>query len=1013
VGIQGDPGSGWFPDALVSWLFYPSEIQRNASIGADRNGTVHVAYEDYDPVRRRYISCVAGSTDGGMFWNDAFCAGSGFESFSHPSIAVNFTGGEALVVFEGSAGGIRWLKHFPHESGGILNLTTNPRDHNPSITISRDISANAFLAFERDDGAGGTDLMFMAARDRSVWEAWEMPQTLVGGFDHSVNKMPRVAWGPPNNVYIVYEREAASGNRDVFMMRSETGGTPGSWTFEPGTPVVATADDEFAPDVAAVLGSGTVVVPFVQPKGDYRQINVAYSEDLGNDSTWKVTPVTGEPLNHENPRVAAVPAVGAVRIVYWSFFGVFECIAPVSSLSSWRAPVRVTDGAARLTPEYNTPAIAAYPYEGKWYTGVVWTDTRNGLPNHDIYSSTNSPKLFFPSPDLAPVLIEILPNPPLSNNTIAQVNVTVANQANVSVGAFDLLLFDDIDGDMKPDAGENISLSQSVGIASFSQTNILLAWDASPDGNHTLCAFADPPPPKVNETNENNNVACAPVEVVSMPDYVPVSPLPPAIVKIGLSLPLQLSVRVSNQGDKNASATATVAFYNESSPSVPFAAFTVPPLNKSETSSRFTATWESPATPGTHRVAANVDYHDDIIESNETNDNYTWTIEAAAGPVTSLVIANPNYTSTATFVRSSTPLNLFVTDRSGSGINHTWYRIDNVTWTEYSSSFFLSGDGDRYVEWYSEDNVGNVENISWRVPRVDDTPPATAISIGEPKYLTGGNFVRSSTPLTLSATDGGVGSNSTFYRLWGGTWSPWREYSTSFNLAGRDGAWFVEFLSYDYLGNEEVIQNETLVLDNTPPVTTISPATGQYTPAIEFTLTAADSGCGVNITKYRIEGGSWNVYSGGFTLTEGVHNISYYSNDWLNNTEREMWLVVTVTGQPPGIAINYKPIIAFVFAISLLAAGLWSSKRKPWKGGKERMAVMQAFAIFSLPFVLAEAGTGIISLLTGLLSVPPLLGAGTAIDLAILVAGIVVAYYRIRKTAPRNIDSQEDFQLQC
>jgi hypothetical protein len=47
----------------------------------------------------------------------------------------------------------------------------------------------------------------------------------------------------------------------------------------------------------------------------------------------------------------------------------------------------------------------------------------------------------------------------------------------------------------------------------------------------------------------------------------------------------------------------------------------------------------------------------------------------------------------------------------------------------------------------------------------------TAISIGEPKYLTGGNFVKSSTPLTLSAADGGVGPNSTFYRLWDGSWT--------------------------------------------------------------------------------------------------------------------------------------------------------------------------------------------------------------------------------------------------
>jgi len=64
------------------------------------------------------------------------------------------------------------------------------------------------------------------------------------------------------------------------------------------------------------------------------------------------------------------------------------------------------------------------------------------------------------------------------------------------------------------------------------------------------------------------------------------------------------------------------------------------------------------------------------------------------------------------------------------------------------------------------------------------------------------------------------------------------------------------------------------------------------------------------------------------------------------------------------------------------------------QGGKDRMAVAKALAIASMPFVLAEAGTGVVSLLTGLLSIPPLLGVGTAIDLAVLTAGLAVSLYR-------------------
>jgi len=95
---------------------------------------------------------------------------------------------------------------------------------------------------------------------------------------------------------------------------------------------------------------------------------------------------------------------------------------------------------------------------------------------------------------------------------------------------------------------------------------------------------------------------------------------------------------------------------------------------------------------------------------------------------------------------------------------------------------------------------------------------------------------------------------------------------------------------------------------------------------------------------------------------------------------------------------SLEPLVA-VFAIILAVVSPWSSKRRPWKGGKDRMAVAKTFMLTSMPFVLAEAATGVVSFLTGQLSMPPLVGAGTAVDLAILLAGLAVAMLRaLRKT---------------
>jgi hypothetical protein len=368
-------------------------------------------------------------------------------------------------------------------------------------------------------------------------------------------------------------------------------------------------------------------------------------------------------------------------------------------------------------------------------------------------------------------------------------------------------------------------------------------------------------------------------------------------------------------------------------------------------------------------------------------------------PATTLSIGDPRYLVGGNFVASSTPLTLLAVDGGVTpvGLDYTEYRLDGGNWKTYSSSFPLAGEGTHTLEYRSRDLLGNSEAVQSIQMVVDDTPPATAISIGEPKYLTGGSFIKSSTLLTLSAVDDGVGSNSTFYRLWGGSWSQWRDYSTSFNLAGRDGTWYVEFLSFDYLGNMEALQNETLILDDTPPVTTIS-------PAVPFTLAATDSGCGLNVTMYRIDSGSWTVYTGNFALSEGEHTIYYYSTDNLGNVEQERLLAIM---PPIEVAVNYKPIVALVFAIILLVAGVWSSKKRPWKGGKDRMAVAKAFVITSMPFVLAEAGTGVVSLLTGQLSTPPLAGVGAAIDLTILLAGLGAAILMALKEGPAKAEEMD------
>ena len=103
--------------------------------------------------------------------------------------------------------------------------------------------------------------------------------------------------------------------------------------------------------------------------------------------------------------------------------------------------------------------------------------------------------------------------------------------------------------------------------------------------------------------------------------------------------------------------------------------------------------------------------------------------------------------------------------------------------------------------------------------------------------------------------------------------------------------------------------------------------------------------------------------------------------------------IAAVQAAAPG---NWKPVVAAVFAAILLLAGSWSARRAPWRGGNRRGGTAIAFALTSLPFVLAEAATGVVSHYTGALSIPPVFGVGLLVDGAILAAGLAVAGMRAR-----------------
>jgi hypothetical protein len=318
----------------------------------------------------------------------------------------------------------------------------------------------------------------------------------------------------------------------------------------------------------------------------------------------------------------------------------------------------------------------------------------------------------------------------------------------------------------------------------------------------------------------------------------------------------------------------------------------------------------------------------DKIGHDEPVNNYTTIAELAidnSPPDSTLSIGTPQYSSGGiTYFTSSTQFTLGSDDGTGSGPNITWYRIwDAVSgWSapiQYTAPFTISGpDGIRYIEYNSSDNLGTDESPKNHTAItglfLDNADPATILTFGNPNYTSGTDlFVSDSTEFNISA-------NKPDIAIW--VWMDLSNpaiYNGNFTVA-QEGPHTIFYNATDNLGNIESPSNSIdIIVDTSPPITTITVGTPQYGPgpsfvtsSTTFTLDSDDgSGSGVDTTMYRIDSGSPTTYTGPFSLSgNGQHVIHYWSIDNLGNVESDKTLVVILDDNPP-IAIAGVDQIAF------------------------------------------------------------------------------------------------------
>lgn len=259
-------------------------------------------------------------------------------------------------------------------------------------------------------------------------------------------------------------------------------------------------------------------------------------------------------------------------------------------------------------------------------------------------------------------------------------------------------------------------------------------------------------------------------------------------------------------------------------------------------------------------------------------------------PVTSVSYENVNkFQGDLLYYKAGVNVSLEAKDQL-SGVRKLEYAINDGKYTPYQKPLTFQDPGIYKVEYYSEDEVGNVEDKKSISFVVDPTPPYSDLTING---ITEDEVISTGSKLYILALDSISGVASVYYKF---DDQPFKKYNgLQLPTAQLDeGEHTITYYAEDKVKNVEEHKSFTFFLDKSAPLM-VADVLGDrfivmdevyFSGRTKLKLTAVDNKVGVKEVMYSVDNEEFKKYEKPFYLpsVSGVHLIKYYSVDNLDNS---------------------------------------------------------------------------------------------------------------------------------